>query len=128
MKLKQILVFFGLGKADPSPNRKIYDEIAKDKPVIVQNNRTPLEVLIDNHDPAMNGLWELKSPGEKLRRIRKARGLTQTELGKMARVSKSTIGEIENSKWKTTSLTTAHDIARQLKVEVEDIWTTVLNK
>lgn len=124
--MKRVLEWLGLKKAQ-TPNQKIYQEIAQDKPSI-NHNRTPIDDLIDYGDPAIDGLWNLKTPGEKLRHVRKARGLTQAELGKMAGVSKSTIGELEIGKWKTTSIITAHDIARQLGVEIEDIWTTVLNK
>lgn len=130
MKFKdKVLQFFGLGYEDePSEVLKIYQEIAKDKPVIMNDNRTPIEELIDDHDPALKGLSKLKTPGDRLRHLRKARGLTQSELAYLSNVSRSTIGEIENNKWETTSLEAACNLSADLDVHVTDIWTTVLNK
>lgn len=138
MSLKdKVLGFFGLGYEELTTDQTLYNEVSKaipnvrpdiTKEMLLDIDLTPIENLIAHHDPAFNDLWILKTPGQKLRHIRKARKLTQSQLGEMARVSESTIGDIETGRYKSTSLTTACDIARQLGVEVEDIWSTVLNK
>lgn len=128
MKLKEkILDFFGLGYKEPTGTMKIYQEIAKDKPVI-EHDKTPIEELVDNYDPALAGLKKLKTPGERLRHLRLTRGWSQEELAKLSDVSKSHIGELEQGTYKTTKLATACRIADALSVKVDAIWETVLTK
>lgn len=148
MKFKdKLLGFFGLGcEEEPSANSRSYDAIKSDIPkvdekppvvpkitqkiVVDKVELTPIEgmIITASYDPAQTGLSELKSPGEKLRHVRKIRRMTQSDLSELTGVSCSTIGEIENGKWRTTSLETACALATELDVAVTDIWSTVLNK
>lgn len=60
--------------------------------------------------------------GLRIKELREARGLSQAELGDMARISRSQLSEIENEKKPANTLRLAA-IARALGVAVEDLFT-----
>ena len=59
--------------------------------------------------------------GEKVRRLRNEKGLSQTELGKLAGVSRQTISLIERGDY-SPSVTLALKLARICQTTVEDIF------
>jgi len=57
----------------------------------------------------------------KLEEIRKKRGLSQEELAELLKVSRQTIGSIENGRY-NPSITLAFKIARCFKMSIEKIF------
>ncbi len=62
-----------------------------------------------------------KRIGEKIRRLRKARELTQEKLAEFANVDPKTIIEIEGGKRANPTLKTLNKISRALKVSLENL-------
>lgn len=61
-----------------------------------------------------------KRLGEKIKRLRKTRELTQEQLAELARVDPKTIIEIEGGKRANPTLKTLKKISRALNVRLED--------
>ncbi len=58
--------------------------------------------------------------GKNIRRIRKQKGLTQTELADLIGYNEGTISNIENSSYQTFSLEFVYIISKKLKVPMEE--------
>ena len=58
---------------------------------------------------------------ENLRRIRKAKGLTQEKLARLADLTNNTIIKIESGKNQNPTLDTLKKIARALEISVDDL-------
>lgn len=63
-----------------------------------------------------------KQLGEKIREIRKEKGLTQEELAELAKVDPKSIVEIENGK-RNPTFKTINKIALALKISISDLLT-----
>ena len=62
-----------------------------------------------------------KRVGEKIRVLRRQRGLSQEKLAEMIKMDFTSVNELENGK-RNPSLKTIHKIARALKVSVKDLF------
>ena len=62
-----------------------------------------------------------KRVGEKIRLLRRQRGLSQEKLAEMIKMDFTSVNELENGK-RNPSLKTIHKIARALKVSVKDLF------
>jgi len=62
-----------------------------------------------------------KRVGEKIRVLRRQRGLSQEKLAEMIKMDFTSVNELENGK-RNPSLKTIHKIARALKVPVENLF------
>ena len=62
-----------------------------------------------------------KRVGEKIRLLRRQRGLSQEKLAEMIKMDFTSVNELENGK-RNPSLKTVNKIARALKVPVEDLF------
>lgn len=60
--------------------------------------------------------------GYKIRELRKKRGMTQVQLGKVAKVSRTIISGLESGKLTITSTKTLENIAKALDCKVGDIF------
>jgi transcriptional regulator with XRE-family HTH domain len=58
-----------------------------------------------------------------LRRFRERKGLTQAELGKLARVRQATVSNLENGKGRRVDLDVLERVARALGVKATDLLT-----
>ena len=63
----------------------------------------------------------MKSVGMRIRKLRKAKGLSQFQLSIEADVTKNQIGRIERAE-RNTSLVTLHRIARALEVPLSELF------
>jgi len=59
--------------------------------------------------------------GRAIRRIRKSRGLTQTEVARRARVTSEYVNQLERHKRRNPTLVVLERIASALRVEVKDL-------
>lgn len=62
-----------------------------------------------------------KRVGEKIRLLRRQRGLSQEKLAETIKMDFTSVNELENGK-RNPSLKTIHKIARALKVSVKDLF------
>jgi len=67
----------------------------------------------------MTELFDEESIGEKLKSLREARGLTQTELGALAGLTQEAISRIENSKTNDLKMSTVQKIFEALNAQVK---------
>lgn len=75
-------------------------------------------LLIKDAVPPVSYAVRMETMGERIRRLRIARGLTQPEFGKMVGVSKSAVSQWEDDSTKNLKLTT---VARVLEVLNTDL-------
>lgn len=65
-----------------------------------------------------------KRLGEKIRKLRKSRDLTQEQLAELANIDPKTVIELEAGKRANPTLQTLNKLARALKTSLENLFST----